>query len=135
MTIKQLNEIERILKEGGYVERNRIKNKEDCQYRGNDEKYCHATQQNSCSMCKFYTPTLHAKNRMLMEEIVRHEKAEKKKDKEFRDAKNELARVNSELQYEIMARETEAEVYERELRRAEMTREFIRKFWGGTQYA
>lgn len=130
MTKKQADEILRILSEGGYLS-SRKKDKGECQYRGHDERYCNATQNTNCEKCKFFTPTLHAKNRMLMEEIVRHEGEEARKDKLIRERDlmvlnmtREIGEIEDELEATI-------EKYERELRRAVMVREFIRRWWHG----
>lgn len=131
MTKKQANEIERILREGGYTRPNRTKHKEDCQYLGRDERYCNATSQPSCENCRFYTPTTAAKLRMMMEEIVRHEDEEKRKDKIIRERDNMILRMNSEIgMLEDNLCDTIAR-YELQLRRAEMIREFIRRWWHG----
>lgn len=131
MTKKQANEIERILCEGGYTKPNREKHKEDCQYLGRDERYCKATSQVTCANCRFYTPTTAAKLRMLMEEIVRHEGEEARKDKLIRERDNMVFHLNQEIgDIENELSET-IEQYELKLRRAEMVREFIRRWWNG----
>lgn len=130
MTKKQANEIERILREGGYISPKK-KDKSDCQYRGTDKRYCQMTTQTTCDKCRFYSPTTFAKNRMLMEEICRHEAEEERKDKLIRE--RDLMVLN--MTHEIGAIEDELEAtiakYELKLRRAETVREFIRRWWHG----
>lgn len=130
MTKKQANEIERILREGGYISPKK-KDKSDCQYRGTDERYCRMTTQKTCAKCRFYSPTTFAKNRMLMEEICRHEAEEERKDKIIKERDAMIFRQTQELgELEDELEET-IEAYKRKLRRAEMIREFIRRWWHG----
>lgn len=130
MTKKQADEIERILREGGYTNPKK-KDKSDCQYRGTDERYCKATTQTTCDKCRFYEPTTFAKIRMLMEEILRHEAEEARKDKLISERDLMIFRQTQELgALEDELSET-IEHYRRELRRAEMIREFIRRYWHG----
>lgn len=131
MTKKQANEIERILREGGYTKPNGEKRKEDCQYLGRDERYCNLTTQPSCANCRFYAPTTAAKLWMLMEEIVRHEGEEARKDKIIYERNKMILHLNQEIgQIEDELDETIAR-YELKMRRAEMVKEFIRRWWHG----
>lgn len=114
---------------GGYTKPNREKHKEDCQYLGRNERYCNMTTQPTCANCRFYTPTTAAKLRMLMEEIVRHEGVEAQKDKVIRERDNMILHLNQEIgEIEDELDKTIAQ-YELELRRAEVIREFIRRWW------
>lgn len=130
MTKKQANEIERILRDGGYISPKK-KDKSDCQYRGTDERYCKATTQDSCNKCKFYSPTTFAKNRMLMEAILRHEAEEARKDEIIHNRDLMIFRQTQELGALEDKLEETIERYKRKLRRAEMVKEFIRRWWHG----
>lgn len=68
---------------------------------------------------------------MLMEEIIRHEGEEKRKDKIIRE--RDLMVLNMTREIGEIEDELEATIerYERELRRAVMVREFIRRWWHG----
>ena len=131
MTKEQANEIERILLDGGWTKPSRKKCKKDCQYLGKDVRYCTATTQESCENCKFYTPNIHAKLEMLMQQIIRHEGEEERKDKIINECHDEIkykSRKYMKLENEL---NITIEMYKRELRRAEMVREFMRRWWNG----
>lgn len=66
-----------------------------------------------------------------MEEIIRHEGEEKRKDKIIRE--RDLMVLNMTREIGEIEDELEATIerYERELRRAVMVREFIRRWWHG----
>lgn len=115
---------------GGYISPKK-KDKSDCQYRGTDERYCKATTQNTCDKCRFYEPTTFAKIRMLMEEILRHEAEEERKDTLIRQRDLTLFNMNMEIGALEDRLSDTIEQYERELRRATMVREFIRRYWHG----
>lgn len=74
----------------------RRKDKTNCQFRNKDgDRYCRATTNTSCSRCRFFTPTVFSRMKVLVKEIMALEDENEKLKAEVEDLSERVAILQS----------------------------------------
>lgn len=95
---KVLEEQERILKP---LMKGKTKDDTDCSYLlKSGPKHCKATTNKSCKGCKFFSPTIHARMRLVVQAALEQEASRKKTEYENKELREERT-VNYERIFEL----------------------------------